>query len=186
MSENTPAQPADVSTTHEFTGCTSMMGELYAATAHESLEVIATRLHHELIDARRIGQIPASLGFDITAHTGQITTARGVAVGMLTINLYNGPIITPHDDTSLDASIQHVLALASQFNAVDLTHPDTARFIVAIVAYQHPDEPIHDHPQRVLIGTMYGDTADYLRNLDDPTEPSPVPFPSGTDTVWAS
>jgi hypothetical protein len=187
MHENTPAdQHANVSGTHEFTGPTAMMGELYAATAHESLEVIATRLHHELIDARRVGQIPTSIGFDITAHTGQITTVHGSAVGMLTINLYNGPITTPQDDTSLDTAIHHVLALASQFNAVDLTHPDMARFIVAIVAYHYPDEPAHDQPQRVLIATMYGDTTDYLRNLDDPAEPSPIPFPSETDTVWAS
>lgn len=170
---------------HELVGPNAMIGELYPATVGESLDLIAARVHRELLDARRSGQLPADLGFDITAQAGQITARTGLPVGLLSINLYSEPIDTHEDNAALDAAMHQVLACASQFNAMDLAHPELARFMVSITAYDHPDGPAHDHPLRVLVGTMCGDTADYFRDVDTPVESLPAPPSAGPDAVLA-
>jgi len=170
---------------HELIGPNAMIGELYPATAHESMDLIAARVHRELLDARHSGQLPANLGFDITPHAGQIATRTGLPGGVLSINLYREPIDTHEEDATLDAAMHQVLTCASQFNAIDLTHPELARFMVSITAYDHPDGPAHDHPRRVLVGTMCGDTADYFRDVNTPVEPLPAPPSAGPNAVLA-
>jgi hypothetical protein len=169
----------------ELVGPNAMIGEWYAATAHESLDLIAARVRRELLDGQGCSSgLPATVGFDITAHAGQLTAHPALA-GLLSINLYSESIDTREDGAALDAAMHRALACASQFNAVDLTHPELARFIVSITAYDHPDGPGHDHPQRVLVATMCGDTADYFRDVDTPVQPLPVPLSTGPGTVLA-
>lgn len=61
---------------------------------------------------------------------------------------------------------------ANPFNAIDVAHPERARFMVSVTAYDHPDAAGKDYPVRVLVAAMYGGTADYLeRKTGGPVQP---------------
>lgn len=120
-------------------------GEHYADTRHLSMEQIATSVGLALDDLQHDEEIPEHLDIHVAADTtGPIAVLRTVIRGL-----------TPRDGVEIrDAVMRAAFDLASHYNRIHLTRPESCRFVHYVFAVM---------PAQTRSAVLVGITADTLR-----------------------
>jgi hypothetical protein len=100
-----------------------MTGDLYEATAGETLGEVAQRLRRDLLDVQGDGMLPPGVRFGVQA------AEESGPVGVLCITLAGLPRAADPGHTGVRGVVRTVFELASHYNRVHLAAPHRARFL---------------------------------------------------------
>jgi hypothetical protein len=133
-----------------------MTGDLYEATAGDTLGEVAQRLRRDLLDVQGDGLIPAGVRFGVAA-------VEESGPGVLCITLAGLPRADPSSSVVVREVVRAVFELASQYNRVHLAAPYRARFLQYITIL----------PGRDAVGAVWITTNTVLGD-PDPRTASPA------------
>jgi len=138
-----------------------MTGELYPATADESLREVARRLRQDLLDVQADGLLPSWLLFGVEPD-------ESGPVGVLCVTVAGLPRPADPESSTTRQVVRTVFELASHYNRVYLAHPYCARFLQYITTLTD-----HGTLGAVWITTMFGEPEPHTPRR---TAPAPTPF----------